>query len=174
MMDGPYEIDISNRQACLSVDVLKIRRAIVAALRLEQVAEAVISVSIVDNNVIRTLNRDHLDHDYATDVISFCLEFELPERSRNGDERTRELTDSAPNRTDARRACGARLEGEIVVSAEMAVSVAPEHQWDADSELTLYVLHGLLHLCGYDDLTPEEQSIMRCREQSALRAAGVV
>jgi len=70
-----FEIDISNRQQVVPVDCGAVRAAILQALQMEQVASAVLSVSIVDNPTIHTLNRDHLQHDYPTDVISFQLSF---------------------------------------------------------------------------------------------------
>ena len=38
------------------------------------------------------------------------------------------------------------------------------------NELTLYVIHGLLHICGYDDLPPQEKAIMRSRERAILNS----
>ena len=69
-------------------------------------------------------------------------------------------------------AAGAAVEGEIIASAEMAAQMAPEGQWSADAELALYVVHGLLHLCGYDDLTPADRSLMKTREILAMNSLG--
>ncbi|MFN8707595.1 MAG: rRNA maturation RNase YbeY, partial [Planctomyces sp.] len=69
-----YEIDISNQQKVLPVDVALLRQTIEAALSLEDVGAAVLSITIVDNEAIHRLNREHLQHDYPTDVISFPLE----------------------------------------------------------------------------------------------------
>jgi rRNA maturation RNase YbeY len=71
------------------------------------------------------------------------------------------------------RAAGAAIEGEIIASAEMAVSMAADGKWSAEAELTLYIVHGLLHICGYDDLTPEEKCIMRARERAILSELGL-
>ncbi len=46
------------------------------------------------------------------------------------------------------------LDGEVVVSAETAQRAAPRFGWSAAEELLLYVIHGTLHLAGYDDATP--------------------
>ena len=72
--------------------------------------------------------RRHLGHDWPTDVISFGL-------SEPGDP---------------------TLAGELVVSAEMAAATAREAGADPSAELALYVVHGLLHLCGLDDRTAED------------------
>jgi probable rRNA maturation factor len=143
-----FEIDISNDQALLPVNPAAIRHAVAVTLREEHVRAAVISISVVDNATIHRVNREHLQHDYPTDVISFQLEF-LPDED------------------------GAIVEGEIIASAEMAIQMAPDGGWDANSELLLYIVHGLLHLCGYDDLTPPDKTVMRSREQHSLALLGL-
>jgi probable rRNA maturation factor len=55
----------------------------------------------------------------------------------------------------------------------MAVSMATDGEWSAEAELILYIVHGLLHICGYDDLTPEEKCIMRARERAILSELGL-
>lgn len=152
-----YEIDISNRQSVLALDLQELRAALIHALQLEKIASAVLSISIVDNATIHQLNREHLQHDYPTDVISFSLELLLPETGKAG----------------SLRAEGAVIEGEIVASAEMALEMASEGQWTPASELKLYLIHGMLHLCGYDDLTANEQSIMRTREREIMNQLGL-
>lgn len=183
----PFEIDISNRQKTVSVDCHAIRGAMVHALEMEHVASAVLSVSIVDNAAIHAINRKHLQHDYPTDVISFQLGFETAEDSDGNDSDIDDSTSAdepRPARSSqnsaasseavesALRAVGAAIEGEIVASAEMADDMASEGRWSTQDELTLYIIHGLLHICGYDDLIPEEQTIMRARERAILNATG--
>src|SRR5690606_12465761 len=70
----PFEIDISNHQSVLPLPTDVLRQSLLTALHAEQVASAVLSISIVDNATIHRLNREHLQHDYPTDVISFALE----------------------------------------------------------------------------------------------------
>ena len=184
-----FEIDISNDQNSIQVDIKQLTHAIAHALQVEQVASAVISVSIVDNAAIHVINREHLQHDYPTDVISFQLDFALPEDAdgdadeEDGDEEhdTTEVAEddestanhqALESRTEL-RAQGAMIEGEIIASAQMAVEMASSGEWSAMNELTLYVIHGLLHICGYDDLTPDEKHIMRERERAVLQKIGL-
>lgn len=143
-----FEIDIRNDQSLLPVDPVAIRHAVAVTLREERVRAAVISITVVDDATIHRINREHLRHDYPTDVISFQLEF-LPDED------------------------GAIVEGEIIASAEMALRMAPDCGWSANSELLLYIVHGLLHLCGYDDLSPPDKVIMRSREQHTLAKLGL-
>ena len=69
------------------------------------------------------------------------------------------------------------LAGDICVSADTAATYAATHGQDFAAELNLYVVHGWLHLAGYDDRTPAAQRLMRAAEQRALRLlaeAGIV
>lgn len=58
--------------------------------------------------------------------------------------------------------------GEICVSVDTAVNYAALHKRDFSEELTLYIVHGWLHLSGYDDLKPEKKKKMRAAEKRAL------
>jgi len=136
-----YVIEISNQQTALADPPAGLDRVVEGILRDEGIRSAEISVVLVDDATIRDINRNYLQHDYATDVISFLLEVD--------------------------EASG-HLEGELVVSLETAVREAPAHGWTASDEALLYVVHGLLHLCGYDDLTDEARPRMRLRERQIL------
>ena len=193
MADSAFEIDISNRQSALAFDEKRVQAAVLRTLAIEQVASAVLSISIVDNSAIHKINRDHLQHDYPTDVISFQLDFvsaddlQCDDEVENDDEDLldedyseddAEIDDDSVDVTDGElltegRAAGAAIEGEIIASAETAVSMATDGEWSAEAELILYIVHGLLHICGYDDLTPEEKCIMRARERAILSELGL-
>ena len=108
------------------------------------VVEAQISLAVVDNPTIHVLNRKYLDHDYPTDVLSFVLE------------RTEDW-----------------LEGEVIVSADTAVATAGQYGWTPEEELLLYVIHGTLHLVGYDDGTDTDRAEMRSREAACLARFGL-
>jgi probable rRNA maturation factor len=137
-------VDVSDTQSHLAVDPAALARLVREALAAEAVNAATISLAIVDNATIHAINRRHLDHDWPTDVITFCL---------------------SDDEDDA-------LAGELIVSAEMAAATASEAGIAARDELALYVVHGLLHLCGYDDSTPAESAAMRRREGEVLARLG--
>ena len=59
--------------------------------------------------------------------------------------------------------------GEICVSVDTAAAYAKSHGVDFSGELTLYLVHGWLHLAGYDDLQPAKKRIMRRAESRAMR-----
>jgi probable rRNA maturation factor len=157
----PSGIEVSNLQSHVRIaarQLLKIVRAVLAA---EQVASATLSVVLADNATVRRVNRDFLQHDYDTDVLSFLFE-STPAPASEG----------RPIRS-AHRSHGRHLDGEVLASAEMAAQTAGRFGWSARDELTLYLVHGLLHLCGYDDVSPQERRIMRGRERSILTDLGI-
>ena len=105
-----------------------------------------ISIGVVGDARMQELNRQYLQHDYPTDVLSFVLEHD----------------------SDA-----GLLDGEVIVSAEYAAREAGRYGWTADDELLLYVIHGCLHLVGHDDTTPEAKQAMRVAEARFLASFGL-
>jgi probable rRNA maturation factor len=145
-----FRIAISDQQQVLRIDRPAMRSVVRNVLRLERVPAAEVSLAFVDDAAIHSLNRRHLKHDYPTDVLSFLL------------------AGSAPGGNSP-----ALLEGEVIVSTEMALRRAAEFGWSPHDELTLYVVHGVLHLCGYDDVTAGARRRMRARERKALESLGL-
>ena len=145
-LDRPtLEIDLSDTQRHLRLDPDRVRDIARRTLELEGVRHGTVSIAVVDNPTIHEINRRHLDHDWPTDVVSFLLsEPDAPEFS-----------------------------GDLVISAEMAVLVASQCDLDPDAEFTLYLVHGLLHLCGHDDLTEVDRDRMRRREDEILQVLGI-
>jgi|GEM_PF-847897 len=138
------QILITNRQSLLAIDTDRLRIVVQQILEDAQFPSALLSIAIVDDPAIHQLNRLYLQHDWPTDVLSFPLEQRL-----------------------------GHLEGEVVVSAETAEKVAAEIPWPGPEELLLYVIHGTLHLVGYQDKRPEEAAKMRAAERTYLRRMGV-
>ncbi len=124
-------------------DAAEVTRAVELILEREGVVDASISIAIVDDSTIHALNRQFLSHDYATDVLSFLL--------------------SEPGET---------LEGEVVISVDTATRQAARFGWQTKEELLLYLVHGLLHLVGYDDTTAAKREVMRGKERDYLTALG--
>jgi probable rRNA maturation factor len=121
-----------------------LRRAVLCVFADVQDRDVEISIAVVDDATIHLLNRQHLGHDYPTDVLSFPLE-------------------DSPD----------RLQGEIVVSADTAQQNAPDFGWSFTEELCLYVVHGALHLVGFRDKTTTEADLMRQAEREMLAQLGV-
>lgn len=139
------EIEFSNQQTNLVIDQERISAAVRAVLEAEKIRSAEISIAVVDDPTIHQLNVRYLEHDYATDVLSFVLSAEEDDH----------------------------LEGEVIVSADTAISSAESYAWSAADELLLYVIHGMLHLVGYDDHSDQQRETMRSREQHYLTQFGL-
>ena len=139
-----YEVAIANQQLLLAIDEAKITAAVQSILHHAGVSAAQVSIALVDDPTIHQLNVEFLEHDYPTDVLSFVLE----------------QTDDS-------------LEGELIVSTDTADREAREHDWPAEHELLLYVIHGALHLVGYLDAEPEERLQMLAAEKHFLGKFGV-
>ena len=142
--EDAVEVELSDTQGHLRIDPSEVESIVRTVLAAEGRPRASISIAIVDQATIHAINRAHLNHDWPTDVISFPL--------------------SAPDEEI--------LSGELVVSAEMAAATAAEHGVDPVDELALYLVHGLLHLCGHDDRTEVDAAVMRRREGEMLAACG--
>lgn len=141
---GPLQVAITNEQDRLPIDAETLRTAIEQVLSGEGIPAGEISLAVVDDAAIHELNRRWLEHDEPTDVLSFVLE----------------------------EAKGYR-EGEIIVSADTAMTRAAEFGWSPREELLLYVIHGALHLAGYNDKQPAERERMRRRERFYLKQLGI-
>ena len=139
------KIAIATPQDIVAVDRKHIREVVRAVLDGEGVADAEISLAFVDNPTIHRLNQRYLQHDEPTDVLSFPL--------------------SEPN--------ASRLAGELVIGVEVALEQAASRDHDVQAELILYVIHGLLHLCGYDDHDDADRDAMRQRERHYLQQLGL-
>lgn len=159
MADPMYEIEIADRQTQFVLDIDELQRVAEQLLAAEQVESATISLAFVDDPEIHQINRDYLNHDYPTDVISFLL----------NERQDQEI----PATGDQPRGQGQIIEGQVVVSTETAVREAENYNWSAEAETVLYVIHGLLHLAGYDDLSDAERTIMRRREREILTQCGL-
>ena len=161
-----FQIQITDRHPQTVIEHPRLEQVVRRVLFEEGIDRASISVALVNDAQIHDVNRQFLGHDYPTDVISFLLNAddsdafgcgELPQVSMGFD-----------FESDSVECEGRFIEGEIVVSTETALREAIAHGWSPQAELLLYVVHGLLHLCGYDDLTDDARPAMRTRERELL------
>jgi probable rRNA maturation factor len=131
---------IADQQKAIRLPVARIRRLAKAVLDGERVGDRSLSLAFVDNERIRDVNRRFLKHDFATDVLSFLLEDGID-----------------------------RVFGELVISTEFAAGEAKKRRISVEQELLRYVAHGILHLLGYDDVTPAKKRAMWRRQEAYLR-----
>lgn len=145
---GDVAVRIANRQERLAIDPARLRDAATRVWRGERdgstAARAEITIAIVDDPTIAQLHERFLGDPAPTDVLTFVME-------------------------DTPR----KLEADVVVGADTAVSCAAEYGWNAEDELLLYVIHGVLHLVGYDDTSPERMAAMRQAETRHLASFGL-
>ena len=121
------------------------------ALEMERARGCQVSLVLTGDDEVRALNREFAGEDHATDVLSFSL--------REGEAFV------SPDETD-------RL-GEIVVSYETAKRQAEAAGHDVDEEIAHLLVHGVLHLLGFDHAEAEDESKMRARERRVLGELGI-
>ncbi len=105
------------------------------------------------------LNRDYLGHDYHTDIITFdyCDEAIVPRGTSAA------VVTTAADPTDRKPIAGDLFIGvETVADNARELGIAPRR------EMLRVIVHGVLHLCGYGDKTPEEARAMREKEDLYL------
>ncbi len=131
---------------------------------LESVAEKVLAAESVDSKAelglvivgqekIRQLNLSYLGKDEPTDVLAFSM---LPEQPRG---------DLAPFVAPPD---GIKHLGEVIISYPQAVIQAEEHQHSVKREIAILIIHGVLHLLGYEHDKPELEHQMRDKEAEIL------
>ena len=138
------KVSIASPQEAVPIDRGQMRQVVRTVLEGEGINEAAISLAFVDNATIHQLNKRYLNHDEPTDVLSFPL-------SEAGEK---------------------KLQGELVIGAELGQSEAAGRGHDVAAELALYVIHGLLHLCGYDDHADKDRRAIRKQERHYLHSQG--
>jgi probable rRNA maturation factor len=142
-------VSVINRQKRWAVKEAKLRRLteffLLKAGKRAGIVWGDVSVVLVDDKESRAINKAHLGHDYATDVISFNFD-PIPGDPATG-------------------TCG-----EIIVNVEQAHRLGRRYGGTA-RELALYIAHGCDHLSGENDKTPAQRQRMRKRELRWLREA---
>lgn len=141
------KLAVDNRHARLALPIDEITEKLTAVFKQEGFVTVELSIAIIGHEEMHLLNRRFLAHDETTDVLSFRLD---------------EPIDGVLSKSS--------LEGEIIVNADMAVERSTEFGWSADQELMYYLLHGTLHLCGYDDHGETQIAQMRAREDHYLKS----
>lgn len=123
------------------VDPGRIEKLVAYTLESENVKWSQVGIVFTGHEHLRSMNRDYLGHDYDTDVLSFLID-----------------------KTEA------GIEGEVYVDVETADERHTEFGSSLREEIERYVVHGLLHLAGYDDDTSEKKQIMHDLESKVLSA----
>ena len=142
--DGGQRIQVFRDCDAIRISQTEIQRVAEDVMRRRRRTRYALSIAVVDDATIAELHWQYLRKRGATDVLSFDL-------------------------SDGPRS---PLEGQIVVSSETAKQQATRRDVPARSELMLYIVHGILHLLGYDDHEPDEAKRMHRQEDRVLEALG--
>lgn len=113
--------------------------------------ETEVGLVITGQERVQALNRDYLGKDIPTDVIAFYMQ-----------------DDRAETEPFVLPPDGVNHLGEVIISYPQAVIQAAEQGHPADREVAILVIHGILHLLGYEDETPPLRQQMAAREQEIL------
>ena len=135
------QLEINNRYKGLA-DPEAATKALFEALEQSgqfPISSGELSIAFVDDPEIAQVHADFMDDPTPTDVITFPADKTMD------------------------------FAGEIIVSVDHAKAKAAELDLPFSRELSLYLIHGWLHLAGYNDLTEEERSVMRTAESEALK-----
>lgn len=98
-----------------------------------------LSYIFCDDEYLFELNKEYLQHDTYTDIITFDY------------------------------SVGKILQGDIYISTQRVSENSKEYGVSFDEELRRVIIHGVLHLCGYRDKTEEEASLMRLKEEEKMK-----
>lgn len=152
------ELLIDNRQAIYKIDkdlLGLLENLALACLQHEGWdLDYEISLSLVDDEEIRNLNRDYRGLDQATDVLSFPL--------------------IDWGQAGGLVAMGEKLLGDIVISVERALVQAKEYGHSFQREMGFLLVHSMFHLMGYDHGTEEEAENMRKKEEAVLSSLKLI
>lgn len=144
------EVDIIDQQKKLLLEISQIRLIVRSILRHLKIHDAQLSFVFVSSQKIRALNKKYLNRPHATDVLAFDF------RSESA------MAGESP----------AAVSGEIIISTDAVRQNARHFKSSIAAELVLYMVHGVLHLVGYDDHNPRDVSQMRAKEEDVMRALG--
>ncbi len=152
-------IGILNRQKIVPIKRECVRGIVKRVLKAEGVKADEVSIVFCDDAFIHELNKRYRGIDGATDVLSFSLVGEGAEDGRL----------KAEGRKDGNNPMGIVLLGEVIISVETATRQAEECHHSIERELEALLIHGVLHLIGYDHSVEDwEQGEMYERQMALM------
>lgn len=131
------------------IDARSVKRTAKRLLAAVGEKRSALSISFVDDDAIRGLNREHRGKDKPTDVLSFPL-LEKGEAH-----------------------LGERLLGDIVISVETARRQAADYDASLEAEINRLLIHGVLHVLGHDHEEAAQQEQMRAEERRLAQTIGL-
>ncbi|MCI0769715.1 MAG: rRNA maturation RNase YbeY [Chloroflexi bacterium] len=161
-----HVIDISNDvESAIDVKATWLRRVVRGALASADLRDAVeVGLLLTGDDRVRQLNRDYRGEDRTTDVLAFALE---------------ESEVAFPRPSDALPSLGQVPSdalpslGQVVVSYPQAVRQAAEYGHTVEREVAFLVVHGLLHLLGFDHQRPDDEARMLSKQEAIMTSLGL-
>jgi probable rRNA maturation factor len=141
-------VTLLNRQRARKLDLRRLRKNTLTLLGELQVAEAELGVTFVADEEMTLVNETFLQHEGSTDVITF---------------------DHTPEQDSRRNVVRDALHGELFICVDEAVRQAKRFRTTWQSELTRYIVHGVLHLLGHDDHRAADRLKMKGEENRLVR-----
>lgn len=162
--EGEPEVFCADEQRDVTIDLDRWQRLALDVLRAEGVRGlAELAVLFVSEDEMGELNRAFMDADGPTDVLAFPIDAVEAEIVLHGQPPSRGPDRAPPDPGDM-----PLLLGDVVVCPAVAARQAPQHAGTLDDELALLVVHGVLHVLGYDHAEPAERERMQRRERALL------
>ena len=131
------------------IDIKNLNQLVDNIVKRFSLEEALFNIILVDNEYIHKLNKEYRNIDRETDVITFALEDNM---------------DIQPE---------IRILGDIYISIDKAKSQAIEYGHSFKRELSFLIVHGILHLLGYDHQNKEDEKIMFELQDKILEEANI-
>ena len=145
------EVFLDNRQSEITIedDIMDLLNLVVAKSLevLEMENDYEVSISFVNNEEIKELNRDYRGVDSETDVLSFPMDDDM--------------------------IVPVPLLGDIIISVEKAFEQSKDYGHSLDREIAYLTAHSMLHLCGYDHMEDDEKILMRTKEKEIMKKIGI-
>ncbi len=135
-------VQLFDEQSDLLIDPQSAKKVVSAILHCEKSQADELAIYFVDTKEICRLHKEFFDDPSVTDCISFPM--------------------------DSDRSLGYQFLGEVFVCPRTAINYVAETGSDPYIEATLYVVHGILHLLGYDDIAEEDEKMMRQKERAIM------
>ena len=162
--DGVPEVFISDEQDDVPIELKRWRDIALGALAFEGVRGLCeLTIYFVDETAITDLNREHMGKQGPTDVLAFpldgveCIEIQGPGAISRGPARPHHDHDDMP-----------LLLGDVFVCPSVAQKQAPSHAGSLDDEIALLVVHGILHVLGFDHDDETDKAKMQDHERLIL------
>lgn len=137
------KIYFSNSQKDLSISASSVKQLVTSLLKHLKIVCDEVSFHFVTTRRISQLHKDFFDDPTTTDCITFPIDFQEIDHFR--------------------------VLGEVFVCPKTAIDYADRKNTDPYVETTLYVVHGILHLIGYDDIAPKDRTSMRKKERQCMK-----